>query len=139
MYNTRIVSLLLLVSNNLSNLNRYLASESDSSIYIKLENINSGNDQRYDINNGEYNYNDRVNTTMLGKIKRNMINKNIIEELESTNINIHKKLDIIEKYTDIYKNCNQITGFNLFAGNLLNIFYDGDVDKKDDNNDLNNK
>ena len=132
MYNTRIVSLLLLVSNNL---NHFLASESDSSNYIKLKNINSGNDLRYDIDNSEYNYNDRVNTTMLSKIKRNMINKNIIEELESTNINIHKKLDIIEKYTDIHKNCNQITGFNLFAGNLLNIFYDGHDDNNDDNND----
>lgn len=114
MYNTRIFSLLLLVSNNLNN---FLSSDSDS-IYIKLKNINSGYDQRYDITNDE-----GVNSTMLYEIKRNMINKNIIEELENNNTNIHKKLDIIEKYTDIYKKQKQISEFNLFAGDLMNDFY----------------
>jgi len=113
MFNTRIVSLLLLVSNNLNN---FLSSDSDS-IYIKLKDINSGYDQRCDITSDE-----RVNSTILYEIKRNMIHKNIIEELENNNTSIHKKLDIIEKYTDIYKKQKPICEFNLFAGNLMNDF-----------------
>jgi hypothetical protein len=60
---------------------------------------------------------------MFHKIRRHIINKNIIEELENNNINIHQKIVIIEKYTYIYENENKISGFNLLAGKLLNDFY----------------
>jgi hypothetical protein len=119
MRNTGIVTLLLLAYNNL---NKFLSSENDS-IYIKLKNIYSGYDERYDINNPNYNYNERVNNTMLYLIEKNMIKKVVIEELESKNTNIHRKLDIIEKYTELYKSQDQITGFNLFADDLMNKFY----------------
>jgi hypothetical protein len=61
---------------------------------------------------------------MLHKIRRHIINKNIIDELENNNTNIHQKMHIIETYTDIYENQNKISEFNLLAGNLLNDFYD---------------
>jgi hypothetical protein len=93
--------------------------------------MNAGNDQRYYTT---YNNNGTSTTTtsssdnndtlvMLRKIRRHIINKNIIEELENNNINIHQKIDIIEKYTDIYENQNKISGFNLLAGKLLDEFY----------------
>jgi len=126
MFLTKCLSFLLLVSNNIKN---YLSSDNDS-FYVK--NNNKGMDERY-INNyenshenyNENNYNNEyANIYMLHKIKRYIINKNIVEELEKNTTNIYKKLDIIEKYTDIYKNQNSIREFNLFAGNLLENFYD---------------
>jgi hypothetical protein len=129
MFTTKIVSLLLLVPNNLQN---FLSGDTDS-IYIRFKNfknMNAGNDQRY---YAAYNNNGTTTTSsndnndtpvMLRKIRRHIINKNIIEELENNNINIHQKIDIIEKYTDIYENKKQISGFNLLAGKLLDEFYD---------------
>jgi hypothetical protein len=136
MCNTKILSLLLVVSNNLKN---FLSSDSDS-IYIKIKNMNAGNDERYNINtNYNYNdndiinddnindiniYNDNTNITMLNQIRRHIVNKNILEELENNNLNIHQKLAIIEKYTDIYKNQNKVGELNLLAGDLMGNFYD---------------
>ena len=118
-------SLLFLFSNNLKN---FLTSDSSDSIYIRIKDLKSGYDERYDINNPDYNYNEHVNETLLGSIRKHIINKNIIEELENNNNNsIHKKLDIIEKYLDLYMNQKQISGFNLLAGNLLNDFYDSQI------------
>jgi len=114
-------SLLLLFSNNLKN---FLTSDSVDSIYIRVKNLKSGYDERYDINNPDYNYNERINVTLLGSIRKNIINKNILEELENNNTSIHKKLDIIEKYLELHMNEKQISGFNLLSGNLLNDFYD---------------
>jgi hypothetical protein len=122
MGNTKILSLLWLASTN--NLNNFLSSDSDS-IYIKLKNINSGNSGK------DERYNEYLNVTLLNNIRRNIINKNIIQELENDRINIHKKLNIIEKYTEIYENQNRINGFNLFAGNLANDFYNDGVDGTD--------
>jgi hypothetical protein len=122
MGNTKILSLLWLASTN--NLNNFLSSDSDS-IYIKLKNINSGNSGK------DERYNEYLNVTLLNNIRRNIINKNIVQELENDSINIHKKLNIIEKYTEIYENQNRINGFNLFAGNLVNDFYDDGVDGRD--------
>jgi hypothetical protein len=125
MGNTKILSFLWLASNNL--LNNFLSSESDS-IYIKLKNINSGNDERYDNNIYNYKYNEYLNVTLLNNIRRHIMNKNLLQELENNNTNIHKKLNIIEKYTEIYSNQNRISEFNLFAGDLLNNFYDDGID-----------
>jgi hypothetical protein len=92
--------------------------------------MNAGNDQRYYAaynNNGTSTSSSSDNNdtpVMLRKIRRHIINKNIIEELENNNINIHRKIDIIEQYTDIYENQNKISGFNLLAGKLLDEFYD---------------
>ena len=129
MFTTKIVSLLLLVPNNLQN---FLSGDTDS-IYIRFKNfknMNAGNDQRYYAaynNNGtstSSSSSDNNDTpVMLRKIRRHIINKNIIEELENNNINIHQKIDIIEQYTDIYENQKQISGFNLLAGKLLDEFY----------------
>jgi hypothetical protein len=116
MGNAKILSLLWLASTN--TLNNFLSSDSDS-IYIKLKNINSGNDERY---------NEYLNVTLLNNIRRHIINKNLLQELENNTTNIHKKLNIIEKYTEIYENQNRITGFNLFADNLMNNFYDDGID-----------
>jgi hypothetical protein len=116
MFITKSLSFLLLLSNNVRN---YLSNDNDS-LYIK--NRNSGNDERYE-NDNEKNYNEE-NLYILYKINRYIINKNLIEELEKNNTNIYKKLDIIEKYTDIYKNQNSIQAVNLFASNLLENFYD---------------
>ena len=115
MFITKSLSFLLLLSNNIRN---YLSNDNDS--FFNTKNSNAGNDERYDnekINNEEEVY-------MLYKINRYIINKNIIEELEKNNTNIYKKLDIIEKYTDIYKNQNSIQDINLLAANLLEHFYD---------------
>jgi hypothetical protein len=114
---------LLLLSNNTRN---YLSSNNDS-LYIKKS--NTGIDERY-IKNDENicencNNNDNNedgNIYMLYKIDRFFIIKNIVEELEKNTTNVYKKLDIIEKYTDIYKEQNSIREFNLFAGNLLENF-----------------
>ena len=114
-------SLLLLFSNNLKN---FLTSDSVDSIYIRVKNLKSGYDERYDINNPDFNYNERINITLLASIRKNIINKNILEELENNNTSIHKKLDIIEKYLELHMNQKQISGFNLLSGNLLNDFYD---------------
>lgn len=114
-------SLLLLFSNNLKN---FLTSDSVDSIYIRVKNLKSGYDERYDINNPDFNYNERINITLLASIRKNIINKNILEELENNNTSIHKKLDIIEKYLELHTNEKQISGFNLLSGNLLNDFYD---------------
>ena len=119
MGNTKILSLLWLASSN--TLNKFLSSELDS-IYIKLKNMNSGNDERC---------NEYLNVTLLNNIRKNIINKNLLQELENDNIDIHKKLNIIEKYTEIYANQNRITEFNLFAGNLMNNFYDDGLDGLD--------
>lgn len=115
MFIAKALSLLLLLSNNIRN---NLSSENDHS-YIK--NSNTGNDERYENDNDNIN---EENLYMLYKINRFIINKNILEELEKNNTNIYKKLDIIEKYTDIHKNQNSIQEINLFAGNLLENFYD---------------
>ena len=121
MFTTKIVSLLLLVPNNLQN---FLSGDSQS-IYIKFKKIkkNAGNDQRYSTNNKTDNTDESNSKIMFHKIRRHIINKNIIEELENNNINIHQKIVIIEKYTYIYENENKISGFNLLAGKLLNDFY----------------
>ena len=124
MYNAKIISLLLLLSNNLQN-------------FLLNKSVNSGNDERYNnIQNVEFNefnepieaidnfYYDYLNITLLHNIRKHIINKNIIEELEKDDINIQKKLDIIEKYTDICKNQTRIREFDLFAGDLLANFYD---------------
>jgi len=115
MFTTKILYLLLVVQNNLKN---FLSGDSDF-VYIRFKQSNEGNDERY--------YNTDNNTDsrfMLDKIRKHIINKNIIEELENNNTNIHNKLDIIEKYTDISTNQNKISEFNLLAGNLLKDFYD---------------
>jgi len=117
---------ILLFSNNYNNLIR---NDEYFSVYAKRE--KTGNDDRYnnikDVNfneNIENFYYDYLNITMLNKIKKHIINKNIIEELERNDINIQQKIDIIEKYTDICEDKNRISEFNLFAGGLLNQFYD---------------
>jgi hypothetical protein len=132
MFKTKLLSLLLLVPNNLQN---FLSGDSES-IYIRfknLKNMNAGNDERYYVTNNNdetdnvdntYNSDKSDNLFMLHKIRRHIINKNIIEELENNNTNIHQKMHIIETYTDIYENQNKISEFNLLAGNLLNDFYD---------------
>jgi len=125
MFKTKLLSLLLLVPNNLQN---FLSGDSDS-IYIRfknLKNTNAGSDERYYATNNN-NKTDSIDNSdtlfMLHKIRRHIINKNIIEELENNNTNVHVKLNIIEKYTDIYQNQNKIREFNLLAGILLNDFY----------------
>jgi hypothetical protein len=135
MFKTKLLSLLLLVPNNLQN---FLSGDSES-IYIRfknLKNMNAGNDERYYVTNNNdktdnadntdntYNSDKSDNLFMLHKIRRHIINKNIIEELENNNTNIHQKMHIIETYTEIYENQNKISEFNLLAGNLLNDFYD---------------
>jgi len=115
MFITKIFSFLLLLSNNIRN---YLTSDIDNNY---ITNNNRGNDERYENND---NNNNEENLYILYKIKRYIINKNIIEELEKNNTNIYKKLDIIEKCTDIYRNQNSIKDFNLIEGNLLEHFYD---------------
>jgi len=124
MFKTKLLSLLLLVPNNLQT---FLSGDTDS-IYIRfknLKNMNLGNDERYyKENNNNDTDSDTNNQFMLHKIRRHIINKNIIEELENNSTNVHNKLNIIEKYTDIYENQNKIVGFNLLADSLLHDFYD---------------
>jgi hypothetical protein len=63
------------------------------------------------------------NRIILAKIKNNIISKTILEELENPNTNIHYKLELVEKYTNIFAN-NKIHGVNLFAGDLYRNFDD---------------
>jgi len=115
MFTTKILYFLLVVQNNLKN---FLSGDSDS-VYIRFKKSKAGNDERY------YNTANKSDTLfMLNKIRRNIINKNIIDELENNSTNIYKKLELIEKYTDIYQSQNKISEFNLLGGNLLNDFYD---------------
>ena len=99
-------------------MNKILPSDSEIN-FITLKTVTSGNDERY---------NEHLNVTLLNNIRRHIINKNLLHELENNTTNIHKKLNIIEKYTEIYENQNRITGFNLFAENLMNNFYDDGID-----------
>ena len=123
MFKKKFLSLfLLLVTNNLSEY-----SDSSYTRFNKLKKKSGGNDERY-INTSNNSTDDSDNSDksntkiMLYKIRRHIINKNIIEELEKNSTNINNKLHIIEKYTDIHQNQNKISGFNLLAGNLLNEF-----------------
>jgi len=116
----KILSFLWLTYNNL---NKILPSDSETN-FITLKTVNSGNDERYDNQKCNYNYNEYINVTMLANIRKYIRNKNIIHELQDNNTCIHQKLNIIEKYTHIYQDKNRIAEFNLFAGNLLNEFYD---------------
>jgi len=119
MFTIKNLYLLLLLPNNLQN---FLSGDSDS-IYIRFKRSKGGNDERYyTTNNITLDTDDTI--FILDKIRRHIINKNIIEELEKNSTNINNKLHIIEKYTDIYQKQNKISGFNLLAGNLLNDFYD---------------
>jgi hypothetical protein len=113
MVNKNILAFLWIASNNL---NKFLSSDSES-FYIKLNTLTSGNDQRYDANEG-------INSTILDKIKTHILYKNIIQQLECNDTSIHKKLSIIERNTNLYKDENRISEFNLFGGNLMNIFND---------------
>ena len=110
----KVVSLFLLVANKITN---FLSSDSDP-MNIKNKKIYSGYDERHDITLTE------KNITLLNEIRKYIIKKNIIEKLECNTTNINEKINIIEKYTDAYSNKKKITEFNLFAGNLLNNFYD---------------
>ena len=115
MFTTKILYFLLVVQNNLKN---FLSGDSDS-VYIRFKKSKAGNDERY------YNTTNKSDTQfMLDKIRRNIIKKNIIDELENNSTNIYKKLELIEKYTDIYQSQNKISEFNLLVGNLLNDFYE---------------
>jgi len=117
MFTTKILYFLLVVQNNLKN---FLSGDSDS-VYIRFKKSKAGNDERY------YNTANKSDIRiMLNKIRRNIMNKNIIDELENNSTNIYKKLELIEKYTDIYQSQNKISEFNLLAGNLLKDFYDDD-------------
>jgi len=115
--------LLLLFSNNLKN---FLTSDSVDSIYIKIKHLKSGYDERYDINNPEYNYNQRLNNTLLVSIRKNILYKYVLEKLEDNNTSIHYKLNIIENFLHVYMDEKQIKGFDLFSGKLLNSFYDSE-------------
>jgi hypothetical protein len=116
----KILSFLWLTYNNL---NKILPSDSETN-FITFKTVNSGNDERYDNQKYNYNYNEYINVTMLANIRKYIRNKNIIHELQDNNTCIHRKLNIIEKYTNIYQDKNRIAEFNLLAGNLLNEFYD---------------
>ena len=65
------------------------------------------------------------NIDMLYKIQKNILYKEILEMLENPNMHMNSKLELIKKHNIIpMNNNNEITSFNLLAGNLYKNYYD---------------
>lgn len=114
MFNSKIISLLLLVPYNLKMITLY--NEEDPQ-YSKR--IVAGKDERYNNTNDD-------DPSLFNKIKKHIMNKNILEILNSSDTSIQNKLDVIDFYLKdsnfSSKNNVRIVGFDLTAGNLFREF-----------------
>ena len=115
MFNTKLLSFLLLVPYNLK-----MQSLSNEPSY-NIEDLSSiktipGTDERYNNTNME---DDMIK---LHEIKEYIIKKNLLEILNNSNSNIHHKLYIIEKY--LTEKQSSIRSYDLTSGNLFKDFYD---------------
>ena len=115
MINSKLISLLLLVPYNLKTIIVY--NEEDPQYSKRI----AGRDERYNTTNSN-------DTSLLNKIKTHIVNKEIVEILNSDTTSIQHKLNIIDFYLkdgNFSSNSNtRIAGFDLTAGNLFRDFND---------------
>jgi len=113
MINSKLISLLLLVPYNLKTIIVY--NEEDPQYSKRI----AGRDERYNTTNSN-------DTSLLNKIKTHIVNKEIVEILNSDTTSIQHKLNIIDFYLkdgNFSSNSNtRIAGFDLTAGNLFRDF-----------------
>lgn len=134
--------LFLLIPNNLKQL---LLEDESGLIQLRIKKFIEGYDERkhsihnklgYDNTyvNADDNddYNEENNNSMLFRIKNHILHKEILEILENPNIHLNYKLELIEKHRILpignniinINNHNEISSFNLLAGNLYKDFYE---------------
>jgi len=114
MFNSKIMSLLLLVPYNLKTIMLYNEKEMRYS-----KRLVAGNDERFNKTNDN-------DINLLKKIKTHIINKEILDVLNSDTTSIQNKLNVIDFYLKDSNFSNsgnvRITGFDLTAGNLFREF-----------------
>jgi hypothetical protein len=114
MFNSKIMSLLLLVPYNLKM--SLLYNEEDPQ-YSKR--VLAGKDERFNNTNAD-------DPSLLGKIKTHILKKDILDILNNTDTSIQNKLDVIDFYLKdsnfSAKNNARIAGFDITAGNLFREF-----------------
>lgn len=113
MINSKLISLLLLVPYNLKMTVLYNEEE------LRYSKRIAGRDERYNTTNSN-------ETSLLNKIKTHVVNKEIVEILNSDTTSIQHKLNIIDFYL---KDRNfssigntRVAGYDLSAGNLFRDF-----------------
>ena len=114
MFNSKIMSLLLLVPYNLKTIMLYNEKEMRYS-----KRLVAGNDERFNKTNDN-------DINLLKKIKTHIINKEILDVLNSDTTSIQNKLNVIDFYLKDSNFSNsgnvRITWFDLTAGNLFREF-----------------
>jgi hypothetical protein len=114
MFNTKLFSFLLLVPYNLKTIILYNEKEMRYS-----KRLVAGNDERFN------NTND-IDINLLKKIKTHIVNKEILDVLNSDTISTQNKLNIIDFYVKdsnfSTSGNNRIAGIDLTGGNLFNEF-----------------
>lgn len=117
MINSKLISLLLLVPYNLKTIIVY--NEEDPQYSKRI----AGRDERYNTTNSN-------DTSLLNKIKTHIVNKEIIEVLNSNATSIQNKINIIDFYLkdgNFSSSSNtRVSGFDLTAGNLFRDFNNND-------------
>ena len=115
MINSRLISFLLLVPYNLKMTVLYNEEE------VRYSKRIAGRDERYNTTNSN-------DTSLLNKIKTHVVNKEIVEILNSDTTSIQHKLNIIDFYLkdrNFSSSGNtRIAGYDLSAGNLFRDFND---------------
>jgi hypothetical protein len=114
MFNTKLFSFLLLVPYNLKTIMLYNEKEMRYS-----KRLVAGNDERFNKTND-------IDINLLKKIKTHIVNKEILDVLNTDTISIQNKLNIIDFYLKDYNfstsGNNRIVGIDLTGGNLFNEF-----------------
>lgn len=114
MFNTKLFSIFLLVPYNLKTIMLYNEKEMRYS-----KRLVAGNDERFNKTND-------IDINLLKKIKTHIVNKEILDVLNSDTISIQNKLNIIDFYLKDYNfstsGNNRIAGIDLTGGNLFNEF-----------------
>jgi len=122
--------LFLLIPNNLKQI---MLEDETGLIQLRIKKFIEGYDERkYPIHITDNEYMDKYddhdkddNIDMLYKIQKNILYKEILEMLENPNMHMNSKLELIKKHNIIpMNNNNEITSFNLLAGNLYKNYYD---------------
>jgi hypothetical protein len=101
-------------------------------IQLRIKKFIEGYDERkYPIHIRDNEYMDKYddhdkddNIDMLYKIQKYIWYKEILEILEKSDITDDYKLELIDKHTNIFVNDNQISSFNLLAGDLYKNYFD---------------
>lgn len=114
MFNTKLFSIFLLVPYNLKTIMLYNEKEMRYS-----KRLVAGNDERFNKTND-------IDINLLKKIKTHIVNKEILDVLNTDTISIQNKLNIIDFYLKDYNfstsGNNRIAVIDLTGGNLFNEF-----------------